>query len=98
MNEVKKENKKVSVFIVSFFNVVFQLKEQLSEKEAKRMSLLTKNEEIEMHKLNKEEIVKILMEKEERMKELVEILQLKETEVQLMCTHLYLNILYKPLA
>ena len=62
------------------------------------MSLLTKNEEIEMHKLNKEEIVKILMEKEERIKELVERLQLKETEVQLMCTHLYLSVLYKPLA
>ena len=74
------------------------MEELLSEKEAKRMSLLTKNEEIEMHKLNKEEIVKILMEKEERTKELVEVLQLKETEVQLMCTHLYLNVLYKLLA
>ena len=47
------------------------------------------------------QLVKILKsstEKEERMKELVERLQLKETEVQLMCTHLYLNVLYKPLA
>ena len=92
------------------------MEEQLSEKEAERMSLsynlTTKDGEIlklndQLHNQGQKNAIlkKSLDEKnqtaidmEKQVGKLFERLQLKETEVQLMCTHLYLNILYKLLA
>ena len=79
---------------------ILKLKEQLHDQEQKnailQKSLVEKSQTaIALEK----EVGKILepsTEKEERIKELVERLQLKETEVQLMCTHL--DVPYKLLA
>ena len=82
---------------------ILKLKEQLYDQGQENAILLKSlNEKSQTAMdLGKEvgKIVKSSTEKEERIKGLVEKLQLKETEVQLMmCTHLYLNVLYKLLA
>ena len=81
---------------------ILNLKEQLHDKGQKNAILQKSLDEKSQTAIALEKQVGTIMksskEKAERIKGLVERLQLKETEVQLMCTHLYLSIPYKPLA